>query len=105
MEKVIRDGKTAIIIHKGWGFPWSTGHGMPEESLFDPHLVHLLESNATQKEVEDYSFEKYKRNAWGSWNGHNLQVEWIDEGREFIITSYDGRVCLFFKDTANWIFP
>jgi hypothetical protein len=35
MEKVIRDGKTAIIIHKGWGFPWSTGHGMPEESLFE----------------------------------------------------------------------
>jgi len=42
MNKVIRDGKVAVLISYGWGAGFYTW-GAPLEAIFDPNLVVLIE--------------------------------------------------------------
>ena len=105
MEKIIKEGKVGVIIHEGWGSGWSTDKGMPKSSLFDPTLIQMLEKQSTQKQIEEYALSTYGKKSWGGWSGHNLVILWVEEGREFLITEYDGMESIFFKDSAPWIFP
>jgi hypothetical protein len=45
MEKVIRDGKVAVLISQGWGAGWYSWHRDKQELLFSPKLVEMVEQN------------------------------------------------------------
>jgi len=42
MEKVIRDGKVAVLISQGWGAGWYSWHRDNQELLFHPKLVEMV---------------------------------------------------------------
>ena len=99
MNKVIKDGKVAVLISYGFGSGFYTW-GAPLEAIFDPKLVELVES-------EDYdSANEYVKNTYpGVYTGgvEDLSVVWIDEGEEFIIEEYDGNESIQFKNETQWI--
>ena len=41
MEKVIRDGKVAVLYSPGYGAGWFSWHGI-EELLYDPVVVGMI---------------------------------------------------------------
>ena len=86
MNKVIRDGKVAVLISYGYGAGFHSW-GAPLEAIFDPKLVELVES-------EDFDgANEYVRNTYpGVYTGGvgDLVVVWVDEGEDFIINEYDG---------------
>jgi acetyl-CoA acetyltransferase len=41
MEKVIRDGKVAILYSPGFGAGWSTWNSYSNEMIFDPDIVNV----------------------------------------------------------------
>jgi hypothetical protein len=94
MEKVIRDGKVAVIISTGWGAGWSTWNGY-KEMIFHPKLVEWVESE--QPTVVDIS--TILKEILGEENGNqvylggikHLEVVWLPEGTKFKIEEYDGK--------------
>ena len=99
MNKVIRDGKVAVLISYGFGTGFHS-YGAPLEAIFDPKLVELVES-------EDFDgAEEYVENTYqGVYRGGvgDLVVVWVDEGEEFIINEYDGSESIQFKSKTQWI--
>lgn len=99
MEKVIKDGKVAVLVSYGYGAGFYTW-GAPLEAIFDPKLVELIENQKLQEAV-DYTQITYPNVYTGGIDG--LAVEWIPEGAKFIIEEYDGAESLQLMDKTNWI--
>ncbi len=98
MNKVIKDGKVAVLISRGFGAGFYTW-GAPIEAIFDPKLIELVES-------EDFDgANEYVENTYpGVYTGGvgDLVVVWVDEGEEFIIEEYDGNESIQFKNETQW---
>jgi hypothetical protein len=102
MNKVIRDGKVAILYSPGHGAGWYSWHGR-EELLFDPKLVELVENEAGGDAIIEYCESKYLANQYYFGGADQLSVFWIDEGTEFFIDEYDGAESVVTKDDISWI--
>ena len=50
MEKVIRNGKVAILVSHSWGAGFHSW-GAPIEAIFDPTLVDLIETRKIQDAI------------------------------------------------------
>jgi hypothetical protein len=96
VEKVIRDGKVAVLVSPGFGAGWSTWASDEQRyaALFDKRFVDAAEAgiadiDSIAKEIfgEDYFFT-------AGWSG--IEIEWIDEGSRFCIEEYDGSESLRF---------
>ena len=99
MEKVIKDGKVAVLVSHGYGGGFYTW-GAPVEAIFDPILVDLIEHQNTLKAIK-YVKKTYP-DAYEGGVGQ-LDIEWIPEGSKFIINEYDGSESLQLMDDTNWI--
>ena len=51
MEKVIRDGKVAVLISQGWGAGWYSWHRDNQQLLFHPKLVEMVEQNRKNEDL------------------------------------------------------
>jgi deoxyribodipyrimidine photolyase len=101
MEKVIKDGKVAVLVSNDWG--WVSGFytsGAPLEAIFNPQLVELID-NQKYDEAKDFVRKTYPNTSIFSVT--DLYVEWVEEGREFYITEYGGIESIVFKDEVKWI--
>lgn len=100
MDKVIRDGKVALLYSPGYGAGWYSWHGI-EELLYDPVVVSMLESNAEGDAILAYCHEKYGEDEY--FGGiDDLTIEWVPIGREFRIDEYDGSESIEYKDEIAW---
>lgn len=89
MEKVIRDGKVAVLISYGYGAGWYTWNRDYQQLLFHPKLVEMVEQNRRneiddQWVLENLGIEMY---AGGS---DGLKIHWLPIGTAFEIEEYDG---------------
>jgi hypothetical protein len=99
MEKVIKNGKVAVLVSHGYGGGFYTW-GAPVEAIFDPTLVDLIENDKIQDAI-DYVKKTYP-DAYEGGVG-TLDIEWIPEGSKFIINEYDGSESLQLMDDTNWL--
>lgn len=104
MKKVIRDGKVAVLISRGWGAGWYTWHGI-EELLYDPEVVRMIE-NPDDEEDRDtivaYCEEQYGKDSY--YNGvDDLTIVWVPQGRRFIVEEYDGAESLKLESDVKWL--
>ena len=99
MDRVIRDGKVAVIFSPGYGAGWYTWNPI-DALLFDPSIVQWVE-NGEQDKIKNYMALKYP----GVYTGglDTLEIEWIPEGTEFVIDEYDGSETIRYKDRERWI--
>jgi hypothetical protein len=88
MEKLVRDGKVAVLVSPGWGSGWI------DKGRFDPTLVQMLEACASKEQILKYCQEVYP----GEWFGglSDLKVAWVTQGEYFYVHEYDGN---------EWIVP
>lgn len=89
MQKVIKDGKVAILYSPGYGAGWSTWNDdkYRETLCMDADIVTaVLEDNTTL--AMDIASQKCP----GIYvnGGEDLTVYWLDEGEAFEIHEYDG---------------
>ena len=99
MEKVIKDGKVAVLVAPGWGAGFSTW-GAPIEAIFNPTLIGLVENEKWQEAID------YCESTWeDGYSGgvQDLRVAWIEEGTRFIIEEYDGAESFRFEEDIDWI--
>lgn len=88
MQKMIRDGKVAVLVSHGFGAGWSTWSEEHAETLcMDVSIVQQVLDGKPEfaaKLAETLCPGAYTGGAKG------LQVHWLDVGERFRITEYDG---------------
>jgi len=99
MEKVVRDGKVAVLFSPGYGAGWYTWNQDNPEIVFDPNIVHFVETQEFEK-LEAYVDLKYP-DLYLSGLG-DLEIKWIPEGTEFRISEYDGNESVVTKQDDTW---
>jgi len=100
MEKVIKDGRVAVLYSPDYGAGWYTWNTEHQDMLFDPTLVMFVESGDLDK-AEAYATLKWPEAYVGGLR--DLKVEWIPEGTAFKITEYDGNESIEIRDGNQWI--
>lgn len=106
MNKLIHEGKVAVLYSPGFGAGWYTWCGI-EEMLYDPNIIELVlkkEHDPDQRDnmILEYCERKYGEDAY--YGGiDNLTVVWIDEGAEFLIDEYDGAESIRMKEDFVWL--
>ena len=89
MQKVIKDGKVAILYSPGYGAGWSTWNDFEyrETLCMDADIVNaVLEGNLSTA----IDIAKKKCPEIYDGGGKDLTVYWLDEGEAFEIREYDG---------------
>lgn len=101
MDKVIIDGKVAVLISEGYGAGWSTWIDDSAESVFDPVVVGAVEKGTSYEEILPYLKEKYENGYFGGYG--QLVIKWVPVGKRFKIDEYDGFESLIFEEEFDWI--
>lgn len=87
MQKVIRDGKVAVLYSPGYGAGWHTWE-VPVEGVFHPEIVEAVERKASGSEIVEIAKRLFGDNYYGG--ADDLRIEWLPVGTQFRIEEYDG---------------
>ena len=100
INKLIKDGKVAVLYSPGFGAGWYTWNQEWPEIIFDPAIVKLVEHDQWS-ELHTYITLKYP----GLYTGgmEQLNIQWIPEGSLFKIVEYDGAESIELKESDDWI--
>jgi hypothetical protein len=100
MDKVIRDGKVAVLYSPSYGAGWYTWNSEYPQAIFDPEIVNILlslpEPDYSRQYHSDEVISKIENIASNKYNGFytggadTLTVYWVKRGEQFEITEYDG---------------
>lgn len=100
MEKLVEDGKVAVLYSPGFGAGWYTWNQTVPQLLFDPAMVKLVEQEKFD-ELATYVVLKYPDIYTGGMK--DLKVVWIPEGTLFRVEDYDGSESIELKENDNWL--
>ena len=104
MNKVIRDGKVAVIVSPGFGAGWSTwannDEGIRDFMLFDSVLVTMIERGLSAETIEEYVTNNYPNTYCGAVG--DLTIQWLPVGTAFRIHEYDGAESVEIRDDMDW---
>lgn len=102
-DKVVRDGKVAVLVSPGFGAGWYTWNQAHPELLFLPRVVEMVLNSTSYSEIEAYVQSIYGEDEIYVGGVHDLVVEWVPQGSQFLIEEYDGSESLKLKDSEDWI--
>ena len=113
MDKVIVDGKVAVLVSGGFGAGWSTWQNDDESNAsmaFEPTIVEMVlagekDKNRAQREETMYKLEAYMSETYPDYYTGGLDgidVKWVPVGTRFIIDEYDGNESLVLESDMNW---
>jgi hypothetical protein len=98
MSKLIKDGQVAVAVSYGFGAGWSTWNDVAaDDSRFTTLFV---------EGKHDEAFELVEKLDLGFGAGaHQVEIEWLDVGTEYMIEEYDGSELLVTKEDRGdmWI--
>lgn len=89
MEKVIRNGKVAVLISPDFGAGWYTWNQEHKQLLFDSKLVEMVEQNRRSEITEEWVKENLGIDIY-TGGARDLTIVWLDEGTDFEVEEYDG---------------
>jgi hypothetical protein len=90
MEKVIRDGKVAVLISHGFGAGWYTWSSEKQELLFNPKLVEMVENGKANEIDEDWLKDNLGLEDVYCGGASDLIIYWLPVGTAFEVYEYDG---------------
>ena len=101
-EKVVRDGKVAVLVSPRFGAGWHSWNTGTEGSalLFDPELVAAVEAKNIHRIARRASEIDPKTYLGGS---DDLEIEWVPVGVKFKVIEFDGNETLIRSDDDDWI--
>lgn len=93
VEKVIRNGKVAVLYSPSYGAGWYTKHDR-EALVFHPTIVAMVEAEKQYEITEELLGELLGEDPItthiSNAGAYDLAIEWVDEGVVFQILEYDG---------------
>lgn len=102
-EKVVRDGKVAVLVSPGFGAGWYTWNKEHTWMLFEPKVVELVLNKAPSTEIDSYMEKTYGDDYIYTGGTDELIVKWVPEGARFRIHEYDGSESLVLESEEEWV--
>lgn len=106
MDKVIRDGKVAVLVSPGFGAGWSTwaSGNAREWCLFSPDVVAWVEAGKPggEKALAEIAKAKFGDAHMYCGGGEDLEIEWLTQGTAFEVSEYDGNESLREIGGVSW---
>jgi len=104
MERVVENGKVAVLVSPEYGAGWYSWNEGFEPILFDPMIVEMVRNNR-HDEIESYVKRHYKDKDIYCGGAENLVIVWVDLGERFRIDEYDVWETLVLESEAEpeWI--
>jgi len=100
MEKVIRNGKVAVLVSRGFRTGWYTHHGI-QELLFHPKVVEMVEECKKQdicKFVDEaLNVEVSRDGAMG------IVIHWLPVGEPFMIIQINDYEYVYTSENLNLV--
>ena len=103
MDKVIRDGKVAVLVSRGYGAGWSSWTDEVETVLFHPKLVQMVEERRHSEITEEWMEKELGIEGFYTGGIDGLEIEWVPIGTKFVIDEYDGAELLRTIDDFYWV--
>ena len=109
MEKVIKDGKVAVLISTGYGAGWSTWEYVIDREIliFHPKLVELVESGQHTVDTVPSALKEIlgEENENQVYLGgvEYLEIVWVPQGIKFRIEEYDGKEYIITENDLDLI--
>jgi hypothetical protein len=103
MDKVIRDGRVAVLYSPGFGAGWYSWNTDKPELLFEPNLVAMIEAARPKHELEAYVETKYGEDAPYCGGLCNIKIAWLPVGTLFQVHEYDGSESIKVKEEMDWL--
>jgi hypothetical protein len=100
VNKLVRDGRVAVVYSPKYGGGWYSWNPGLLEVLFDPVIVDFVEKQQWE-ELKVYVTLKYPKIYTGGMEG--LTIEWIPEGTFFRVNEYDGAETIEIQNQVKWI--
>ena len=100
VEKLVEDGKVAVLYSPGYGAGWYTWNREYPEIIFDPSIVRLVEKGKFD-ELITYMTLKYPDMYLGGLE--DLEVKWLPIGTKFRIDEYDGNESVELLGDIDWL--
>lgn len=105
MNKVIRDGRVAVLVSPGFGPGWSLRAGeLDERKLFCPELVHAIEAGIPKHQRYEVANAVFGEDEYLG-GIEQVRIQWVDVGRQFTVTEHDGSESIDFLDEIQWVTP
>lgn len=101
MEKVIRDGKVAVLYSPGFGAGWFTWNTEHPDLMYDPEVVRMVQEDR-RKEIQEHCDQKYGENEIYCGGADDLEIRWLPMGTQFRINEYDGSESIITNDEEHW---
>lgn len=89
MDKVIKDGKVAVLISHGFGAGWFSWNSEHKELLFHPKLVDMVEQGRNDEITDEWVKENIGIDIY-TGGSDGLKIHWVPEGSVFLVNEYDG---------------
>ena len=89
MDKVIRDGKVAVLISQGFGAGWYSWNTKYKELLFHPKLVEMVEQQRIEEITDEWVNENLGIDIY-TGGSDGLKIYWLPIGTAFHVEEYDG---------------
>lgn len=105
MNKLVRNGKVAVLYSPGYGAGWSTwcDGSLREYLTMDKELAEAVESGNIDKAIELAEAKAADKTA-GVYTGgaRDLCIEWVPVGSAFEIVEYDGNESVRLFDISQF---
>lgn len=103
MEKVVRDGKVAVLVSPGYGSGWYSWNMDRPECLFTPEIVKLIEEGKREEITAELCEGLFGEDFYIGSNLIDLDIVWLEEGTRFTIEEYDGSERIQIIDQIDFI--
>lgn len=90
MEKVIRNGKVAVLISSGFGAGWYSWNREYPQLLFHPKLVEMVEAERQSEITTEWVEKELGIKDVYCGGASDLYIKWLDEGTQFHVNDYNG---------------
>ena len=101
MNKVIKDGKVAVLVSPGFGAGFTTWNHNEGLSPFEPKIVNMILEGRLEEIDEDWIKDNLGVDTYGGGIGQ-LEIEWIPQGVSFSINEYDGSESIYRSDDLKY---
>jgi hypothetical protein len=88
-EKLIKDGKVAVLYSPRYGAGWYSWNTEHKDLLFHPKIVQKVLDGKREEITDEFIQDLLGINIY-TGGAEDLEVEWIAEGTAFEITEHDG---------------
>lgn len=104
MEKVVRDGKVAIVLSAGYGAGWgSWNYGVHEVIMFHPKIVQMVEDGREMDITEEWLKSELGLEGVYAGGREGLYIKWVPEGTKFRLDEYDGAESITTDEDLNMV--